>query len=127
VAAPTGKVKAATVTLSSSEEFVQWCKFKLQGLNPGVNQTELLAILLSLPGNADSKEIIADTIYSNSSTMDGRHFAEEFLSRRETADASKTGETWSDVLQRTPTIKPTANDGWNTAFKVVNKKKKRAE
>lgn len=120
------KAKTVASSPSSSEEFLQWCKLKLNGLNAGVNQTELLSMLLSLPGTADSKEIIADTIYSNSSTMDGRHFAEEFLTRRKAADATKSGETWSDVLQRAPVVKPAPNDGWNAAFKVVTKKKKRA-
>ncbi|CAI4813456.1 AIF_collapsed_G0053090.mRNA.1.CDS.1 [Saccharomyces cerevisiae] len=39
----------------------------------------VLEMLLSLPPGSESKEIIADTIYSYSSTMDGRRFATDFI------------------------------------------------
>ncbi|ANB13918.1 Smy2p [Sugiyamaella lignohabitans] len=122
-------VPTAPRVLTASDEFLQWCKGALQDLNAGINQTELLSILLSLPATPDSKEIIAETIYSNSSTMDGRRFADEFLKKRNVADKEKSGETWSDVLQRNATAppKPVENDGWNPAFKVVKKKNKRAD
>lgn len=132
-AAPAAKRVATPTTATakpqkqtSGDEFLQWCKSSIHDLNAGVNQQEMLSILLSLPATPDSKEIIADTIYSNSSTMDGRRFAEEFLKRRKAADAENTsnGETWSEILQRnTNTNKPT-NDGWNSSFKVVGGKKK---
>ena len=95
-------------------------------MNQGVNQTELLSMLVSLPATADSKEIIADIIYANSSTMDGRRFAEEFLKRRKVADQENNGNSWSDIIQRAASAsKPAVNDGWNTSFKVVGKKKGR--
>jgi PERQ amino acid-rich with GYF domain-containing protein len=119
---------APTNPSPSSEEFLQWCKVSLQGLNAGISATELLSMLLSLPATPDSREIIAETIYSNSSTMDGRRFADEFLKRRNAAEKEKVGDSWSDVLQRSTVVtKPVENDGWNPAFKVVAKKKKKAE
>lgn len=111
---------------TSGDEFLQWCKNSIHDLNTGVNQQEMLGIILSLPATPDSKEIIADTIYSNSSTMDGRRFAEEFLKRRKAADAENTsnGETWSEILQRNTNTNKPANEGWNSSFKVVGGKKK---
>lgn len=132
-ATPVAKRIATPVTATpkpqkqtSGDEFLQWCKNSIHDLNAGVNQQEMLSILLSLPATPDSKEIIADTIYSNSSTMDGRRFAEEFLKRRKAADVENTsnGETWSEILQRNTNTDKPANEGWNSSFKVVGGKKK---
>lgn len=124
VATPTTAAKPQKQT--SGDEFLQWCKSSIHDLNAGVNQQEMLSIILSLPATPDSKEIIADTIYSNSSTMDGRRFAEEFLKRRRAADAENTsnGESWSEILQRNTNTNKPMNDGWNSSFKVVGGKKK---
>lgn len=68
--------------------FISWCMNSLQSLHSGVNQAELLAMLLSLPvSDKESKEIIAETIYSSSTTMDGRRFANEFTRRRKQVEA----------------------------------------
>lgn len=45
--------------------------------------------LLDLPPEAD---IISDSVYANSTTLDGRRFAEEFLRRRKLADRGITPE-----------------------------------
>lgn len=147
-APPSRKPSVVATSLSSaspsnistaSEDFLNWCKGSLTDLHSGVNRTELLSMLLSLPASNESKEIIADTIYSNSTTMDGRRFADEFIKRRMNADSenngsaagsnsasSAAGGNWSDILSRT---KPAAasSDGWNVPFKVVSKKKNRRE
>lgn len=102
-------------------DFAQWCNSAIRGLNPGVNQNELLSMMISLPANSDSKDIIADIIYANSSTMDGRRFAEEFLKRRNKVDNSKgDGKDWGNFLQTAPAAKPVASD---SSFKVVKRKK----
>ena len=86
-------------------------------------------MLLSFPVEPDSStlEIISDLIYANSTTLDGRRFANDFASRRK-ADAArpKTGgasaakiASIADVVKAQP--KP-AQPEWG--FKVVNKKKK---
>lgn len=132
---PVARVVAATTSVptgiklsSSGEEFLNWCKTSLQDLQSGVNQTELLSMLFSLPASSESKEIIAESIYSSSTTMDGRRFAEEFLKRRKTADNEISGNfTWSDVLTKTSTAAKPVSDGWNVSFKVVGKKKGRRE
>lgn len=45
---------------------------------------EFIQMLLSFPleASADVLEIISDSVYANSSTLDGRRFANEFTSRR---------------------------------------------
>lgn len=102
-------------------DFAQWCNSAIRGLNPGVNQNELLSMMISLPANSDSKDIIADIIYANSSTMDGRRFAEEFMKRRNKVENAKgDGKDWGNFLQTAPVAKPIASDN---SFKVVKRKK----
>lgn len=93
--------------------------------------------LLQLPPEI---EIISDSVYASSQTLDGRRFAEEFVRRRKLADKGivepATGATgiptggdaksasggWSEVAKKGP-VTSTAKDE-NTAFKVVATKKK---
>lgn len=89
-------------------------------------------MLLSFPIDPDAStmEIISDLIYANSTTLDGRRFASDFVSRRKADVASRpkgagsgsTGKPISiaDVVKAQP--KPTQPE-WG-GFKVVNKKKK---
>ena len=94
--------------------------------------------LLLLPPEAD---IISDSIYASSQTLDGRRFAEEFVKRRKLADRgvvpdsssstgfsspshaneSKSGGGWSEVAKKGPAV---AKEEPNAAFKVVAGKKK---
>lgn len=129
VETPARSVSALNNKISAaSEDFLNWCKGALQDLHSGVNQTELLSMLFSLPASSESKEIIAETIYSSSTTMDGRRFAEEFIKRRKSADTEISSNTsWSDILQKAQTATKPVNDGWNVSFKVVGKKKGRKE
>lgn len=129
VETPVRSVPAVNSKLSAaSEDFLNWCKSSLQDLHSGVNHTELLSMLFSLPASSESKEIIAETIYSSSTTMDGRRFADEFIKRRKSADNEISSNTsWSDILQKTQTASKPVNDGWNVSFKVVGKKKGRKE
>lgn len=92
-----------------------------------------MSMLLSFPMDPDPStvEIISDLIYANSTTLDGRRFASEFVSKRK-ADAltrPKGSSTTpaigkpisiADVVKSQP--KPTQPE-WG-GFKVVNKKKK---
>jgi PERQ amino acid-rich with GYF domain-containing protein len=91
-------------------------------------------MLLSFPLDPDSStmEIISDLIYANSTTLDGRRFASEFVGKRKadaaasrskgTAASGAPGKPTSiaDVVKAQP--KPVQNE-WG-GFKVVNKKKK---
>ena len=89
-------------------------------------------MLLSFPLDPDPStvEIISDLIYASSTTLDGRRFAAEFVSKRK-ADVSSRPKGAStsgaakpisiaDVVKTQP--KPAQNE-WGV-FKVVNKKKK---
>lgn len=86
-------------------------------------------MLFSFPLDPDPStvEIISDLIYANSTTLDGRRFAAEFVSRRKASSraAVSTGGAGkplsiADVVKAQP--KPVQNE-WG-GFKVVNKKKK---
>jgi len=115
-----------------SHEFLNWLNDSLKGLHNSVSVEEIMNMLLTFPIEADAsiREIISETIYTNSTTMDGRRFAEEFVSRRK-ADAvahAKNGgaargsvkpASIADVVKAAP--KATQPE-WG--FKVVNKKKK---
>ena len=84
-------------------------------------------MLLSFPLEPDSPtmEIISDTIYSNSTTLDGRRFASEFVAKRKADARSKSSSgkvkpiSIAEVVKASP--KATQQE-WG--FKVVNKKKK---
>ena len=57
--------------------------------------------------------ILADAVYANSSTMDGRHFAEEFVRRKKLADKG--------IVEKQP-VKPTSSgkndsEGWSEVAK----------
>jgi len=96
--------------------------------------------MVSLPPNeSTTQEIISDTIYAHTSTLDGRHFSEEFLKRRKALGSAldatlpstpTTGTTptgsgsgWSEVLKKEKA--KDANGEWNSAFKVVAGKRGR--
>jgi PERQ amino acid-rich with GYF domain-containing protein len=60
-------------------------------------------------------DIISDAIYANSKTMDGRHFAEEFIRRKKLADKG--------IVEKQPVNSPSVNTqsssagGWNEVAK----------
>ncbi|THH30191.1 hypothetical protein EUX98_g4021 [Antrodiella citrinella] len=129
---------AATKTSSKVDEFpapsadfLKWLGDSLKGLNSSVNLEEIASMLLQFPIDPDPStvEIISDLIYANSTTLDGRRFAAEFVSKRKAS--TKTGAapavggpsgklSIADVVKTQP--KSTQNE-WG-GFKVVNKKKK---
>lgn len=87
-------------------------------------------------------EIISDSVYANSQTLDGRRFAEEFVRRRKLADkgivdpATPSGINgagqdtkgsaggWSEVAKKGPANATAREEQGNQAFKVVAAKKK---
>ncbi|KIM47935.1 hypothetical protein M413DRAFT_439631 [Hebeloma cylindrosporum] len=125
--------KPDTLNETPSHEFLKWLSDSLKGLNSSVNVEEIVSMLLSFPLEPDAStlEIISDTIYSNSTTLDGRRFASDFVARRK-ADAHARSKSSSipgkaaakpvsiaDVVKAAPKA---AQPEWG--FKVVNKKKK---
>lgn len=97
---------------------------------------EFMAFLYDLPSDT---ELITEAVHSSSSTMDSRHFAEEFVRRRALADKGKPqppsgtsapanhsaaeGKSggWSEVARKGPV---SATKEESNAFKVVPSKKK---
>lgn len=90
-------------------------------------------MLLELPAE---QQLIADSVYANSKTVDGRRFADEYVRRKKLADkgiveaagvglsgaaGSSGGGGWSDVAKKNP-VKEEA--GPPAGFKVVPNKKK---
>ncbi|KAJ5613184.1 hypothetical protein N7510_006378 [Penicillium lagena] len=145
-AAGTRTVTVGSVPQSNSskavEEFTKWAKLALgKGLNLNINVDDFVQQLLFLPAEA---EIISDSVYANSQTLDGRRFAEEFIRRRKLADKGivdpvspgafgeqKNGSGWSEVAKKGSTASIVAaaaaaqrEEESNTAFKVVAPRKK---
>ncbi len=59
--------------------------------------------------------LLADAVYANSTTMDGRHFADEFVRRKKLADK---GMFEKDPAQSSATeSKYSNNGGWNEVAK----------
>lgn len=91
--------------------------------------------LLFLPAEA---EIISDSVYANSPTLDGRRFADEFIRRRKLADKGivdpvsasayaeqKNGGGWSEVAKKgSAHVSREEENSSNAAFKVVAPRKK---
>ncbi|CAG8515719.1 17473_t:CDS:2 [Gigaspora margarita] len=117
-----------------SEEFLKWCRNALRGLN-NVNVDEFIHVLLTFPLDPppETVEIIQESIYANSPTLDGRRFADEFIKRRK-ADAN--GLPMNSLLSHHSDSKPNKDltNGSNGAkddftgngagaFKVVTTKK----
>ncbi|KAF9966573.1 hypothetical protein BGZ70_001934 [Mortierella alpina] len=75
-----------------SEDFMRWCRQALKGLQAGVVLEDFIQMLLTFPLNPDPStvEIIQDSIYANSQSLNGRQFADEFIKRRK-ADAYPNG------------------------------------
>ncbi|WEW57255.1 kinesin-like protein [Emydomyces testavorans] len=149
--APATKSRPATVTRSATvatptnpnkatEELSKWAKLALgKGLNSAINVDDFVQQLLLLP---PEMEIISDSVYANSQTLDGRRFAEEFVRRRKLADkgiVDPIPTTGGNMFGAGLSDSKGASDGWNevakkgsasahrddsnTPFKVVSKKK----
>ncbi|TFK76721.1 hypothetical protein BDN72DRAFT_884418 [Pluteus cervinus] len=135
VKAPPPKPEEPIAPQPPSHEFVKWLNDSLKGLNSSVNVEEIMSMLLSFPlDDSSTAEIISDLIYANSTTLDGRRYASEFINkRRADAAAARTRNTTggpasklpakpvsiADVVKATPKQQAQAELG----FKVVKKKK----
>lgn len=82
--------------------------------------------------------LIADAVYANSTTMDGRHFAEEYVRRKRLAEkgvvekqtqaeskASSSAGGWNEVAKKSGAAQARESDAMQSAdFKVVPGRKK---
>ncbi|KAL8711887.1 MAG: hypothetical protein Q9220_003831 [cf. Caloplaca sp. 1 TL-2023] len=135
----------------ANEELQRWTRSALsKGLNSSIPVDDFVSQLLLLPAEAD---IISDSIYSASQTLDGRRFAEEFIRRRKLADKGiipdsaangnnatgafgssaggggsdgkgGSGGGWSEVAKKGGQATTTGEGAKGEAFKVVAGKKK---
>ncbi|KAF9269924.1 hypothetical protein L218DRAFT_952115 [Marasmius fiardii PR-910] len=124
-------VPAPDFPLPPSNDFMRWLGDNIKGLNNSVNVEEIMSMLLSFPLDPDpsTTEIISDLIYANSTTLDGRRFAADFVSKRKAdalarskgaAGAGAKPISIADVVKAQPKQQTSEWGG----FKVVNKKKK---
>lgn len=81
---------ASTSSTTPSPEFLRYCKEQMRGLSVKVD--DFIEMLLSFPldPSPDVIEIIAESIYANSSTLDGRRLANDFVQKRK-MDAGISG------------------------------------
>ncbi|KAH7322898.1 hypothetical protein B0I35DRAFT_426692 [Stachybotrys elegans] len=118
------------------EEFNKWVGRELSRGITGVNDiASFQAALEVLPLDTG---IIADAVYANSTTMDGRHFAEEYVRRKKLAEkgvvekqptddkASGGAGGWSEVAKKGGNTQPRDADAGiqGAGFKVVPSRKK---
>ncbi|KAL1956913.1 hypothetical protein VTO42DRAFT_6660 [Malbranchea cinnamomea] len=139
----TASTTTTTTTTSpnkATEELAKWAKMTLgRGLNSSINVDDFVQQLLLLPAET---EIISDSVYANSQTLDGRRFAEEFVRRRKLADKGiidpaivnvgafggydqkSASEGWNEVAKKGQSNAHRDEANNNAAFKVVPPKKK---
>lgn len=100
---------------------------------------EFVASLIFLPPDTD---IITEAVHACSSTIDSRHFANEFIRRKKLADKGLIDSSappksasphnagaggaggWSEVAKKGPAKAETKEDPTNGAFRMVAAKKK---
>ncbi|KAL5596385.1 hypothetical protein BROUX41_006682 [Berkeleyomyces rouxiae] len=126
----TSAVKSDAV--AAQDEFNKWMMRELRGLSDGIDASTFAATLMLLPLETT---LISDAVYASSATIDGRHFAEEFIRRKKLADkgivekngTSNTGATgWSEVAKKSNSAReqPTETSIAGAGFKVVPGRKK---
>ncbi|KFA78803.1 hypothetical protein S40288_05498 [Stachybotrys chartarum IBT 40288] len=133
IAGTNGKADASHAAL---DEFRKWVARELSRGITSVNDiAHFQASLEVLPLDLS---LIADAIYANSTTMDGRHFAEEYVRRKKLADkgvierqpstdkASSSAGGWSEVAKKGGSVQPKEPEISLQAnqFKVVPSRKK---
>ncbi|GAW24729.1 hypothetical protein ANO14919_143210 [Xylariales sp. No.14919] len=120
---PRPTLKSTTSTAGNGrteamDEFNKWLHSQLSRGITGVTDIDTFAsTLMAFP---PLPEIISDAIYANSKTMDGRHFAQEFIRRKKLAEKG--------VVEKQPVNNPatdaqsTSTGGWNEVAKKSSHK-----
>ncbi|KAG5978797.1 hypothetical protein E4U55_005912 [Claviceps digitariae] len=133
VAPSVSKAEHANIAM---EEFHKWTQRELsRGITCDISSFQATLEVLPL-----DTSIIADAVYASSTTMDGRHFAAEYVRRKKlaekgivekqtSADVGKTAAAggWSEVAKRSGSTQPKESDSGNiqgAGFKVVPSRKK---
>ncbi|KAG7193746.1 uncharacterized protein KQ657_000437 [Scheffersomyces spartinae] len=117
-----------TNTVSIKEEFLIWARSAMTNLYPTANRDEMLDLFVALPSGSESSQLIADTIYSSSATMDGRRYAQEFLKRRQKVESqigSSDDYSWTDaIILSADKVSSVDEDGWSTSIKKKGGRRK---
>ncbi|CAO3569942.1 unnamed protein product [Mortierella alpina] len=110
-----------------SEDFMRWCRQALKGLQAGVVLEDFIQMLLTFPLNPDPStvEIIQDSIYANSQSLNGRQFADEFIKRRKADAYPNGGAPASASGTSTGNVASSGSGASDSSFKVVSKKGKK--
>lgn len=110
------------------EDFLVWARSAMTNLYPSVSKNDLLEIFTTLPLHSDSSQLISETIYSSSATMDGRRFAQEFMKKRQQVErqiGSGDSGSWSSAIISSADKVPSVDDeGWSTSSKSKKRGKK---
>ncbi|KIS69527.1 uncharacterized protein UMAG_02066 [Mycosarcoma maydis] len=149
---PASRISASTSSMPASKptrlstdpnapspEFIKYCKDNLQGLT--IKTDDFIDMLLQFPldPSGDVIEIIADTVYANSSTLDGRRFANDFVTKRKMdvqgrgAVARTNGAIGNLATSKSGAPKNAHSDKWphalasDTGFKLVKGKGAKAK
>lgn len=139
---------------AAMDEFNKWAHRELSrgitGVNDSKSSLEIHTIIVSnryaivTSFQADlavlplDTGLIADAVYANSTTMDGRHFAEEYVRRKKLAEkgvvekqtqaeskASSSAGGWNEVAKKSGATQARESDAMQSAdFKVVPGRKK---
>ncbi|RKP35614.1 hypothetical protein BJ085DRAFT_36110 [Dimargaris cristalligena] len=82
-----------------SDAFLGWCRTALKSMK-GIQVDEFIQMLLTFPLEPppSTLEIIQESVYANSSSLDGRRFAHEFVKRRQ-VDAGVLSASDMDALK----------------------------
>ncbi|RBR24438.1 uncharacterized protein FIESC28_02729 [Fusarium coffeatum] len=92
---------------AATEEFNKWVGRELsRGITAPIDIANFQSALDILPLDTS---LIADAVYANSTTMDGRHFAEEFVRRKRLAERG--------VVEKQPDNKGGNGGGWSEVAK----------
>ena len=133
----TGRDSKLENYVAAKEEFKKWVTAELKrGMVSGIDAS----ILMDMP--IDDPTLISDIVYQHSSTIDGHHFAEEFVRRKRLADKgivekslvpvpqsakSLPGGGWNEVAKKGGHSKSEASGSsdlsQNSNFKVVSRRK----
>ncbi|KAI5965873.1 SMY2 [Candida pseudojiufengensis] len=124
------KPTTASINLQAiREDFLIWARSQMTNLYPSVSKNDLLEMFITLPSNSnDTQQLISETIYSSSATMDGRRFAQEFVKRKSKVDHQLGGEaakdlsSWSSaIISSADKVQTVDEDGWSTSVKQKKK------
>lgn len=112
---------------SLREEFIIWARSQMTNLYPLVSANDLLEMFISLPNNQDSIQLITETIYSSSTTMNSRVFAHEFMKKKahynKQISNSEDLTAWSAAIVSSSGKLPVKDeDGWSTTKRKKGRK-----